>query len=178
VVDLLVDIVSRNGNLMLNFPLPASGMLDSDELAVLEGITKWMAVNSEGIYASRPWKLFGEGPAAAPAPKKVDGAAFNEEKRKDMNYEDVRFTTKGGALYAFVMGWPDNGGQVVIKALGSGAAGKAVGLDESANIADVQLLGHGKVAFTRGDDGLKITLPERRPGEHAYAFRISGRGLV
>ena len=62
VIDLLVDIVSRNGNLMLNIPLPASGMPDPDELAVLEGITKWMAINSEGIYATRPWKIFGESP--------------------------------------------------------------------------------------------------------------------
>ena len=172
VIDLLVDIVSRNGNLMLNFPLPASGMLDNDELTVLEGITRWMAVNSEGIYATRPWKLFGEGPAAGGAAKKGEGASFNEEKRKDMNYEDVRFTTKGKTLYAFVMGWPDGGGQVVIKALGSG------GPHGGATIADVQLLGHGKVAFTRGEDGLKVQLPDRRPGEHAYAFKINGEGLV
>ncbi len=59
---MLVDIVSRNGNLLLNFPLPGSGALDAEELKVLEEITEWMAVNSEGIYATRPWKIFGEGP--------------------------------------------------------------------------------------------------------------------
>ena len=63
-IDLLVDVVSRNGNLMLNFPLPNSGELDYEELVILDEITKWMAINSEGIYASRPWKIFGDGPVA------------------------------------------------------------------------------------------------------------------
>ncbi|HEY8968056.1 MAG TPA: alpha-L-fucosidase [Puia sp.] len=172
VVDLLVDIVSRNGNLMLNFPLPASGMLDSDELTVLDGITRWMAVNSEGIYATRPWKIFGEGPSTDAASKKNGGAAFNEGARKNMTYEDVRFTTKGKTLYAFIMGWPDNGGQVVIRPLGSG------GPHRDATIADVQLLGHGKVEFQRVAEGLRIMLPERQPGDYAFTFKISGEGLV
>ncbi|MDO6430288.1 alpha-L-fucosidase [Flavitalea sp. BT771] len=173
VVDLLVDIVSRNGNLMLNFPLPASGMLDNDELTVLDGITRWMAVNSEAIYATRPWKLFGEGPAAdAASDKNKKAAAFNEGHRKDMAYEDVRFTTKGKTLYAFVMGWPDKGGQVTIKALAS------AGADKTGTIADIQLLGHGKVDFKREEAGLKIQLPGRKPCEHAFAFKISGEGLV
>jgi len=173
VIDLLVDIVSRNGNLMLNFPLPASGMLDSDELTVLDGITRWMAVNSEGIYATRPWKVFGEGPATdSGSAKSKEGAAFNEGKRKDMTYEDVRFTTKGKTLYAFIMGWPDNGKQVVIRPLGSG------GLSKAATIGDIQLLGHGKVEFRRNEDGLTILLPDRQPGEHVFTFKISGEGLV
>ncbi|HWB92196.1 MAG TPA: alpha-L-fucosidase [Puia sp.] len=172
VIDLLVDIVSRNGNLMLNFPLPASGMLDSDELSVLDGITRWMAVNSEGIYATRPWKLFGEGPSTDGAAKSKGGAAFNEGHRKDMSYEDIRFTTKGKTLYAFIMGWPDSGGQVVIRPLGTrGPSG-------AASIADVQLLGHGKVEFQRVEEGLRIMLPDRQPGDYAFTFKINGEGLV
>lgn len=172
VIDLLVDIVSRNGNLMLNFPLPASGMLDSDELAVLDGITRWMAVNSEGIYATRPWKIFGEGPSTDMAAKKSEGASFNEGNRTDMTHKDVRFTTKGTTLYAFIMGWPDDGGQVVIRPLGSGGAHK------EATIADVQLLGYGKVDFQRVDEGLRIKLPDRQPGDYAFTFKITGEGLV
>src|SRR5690242_21296018 len=83
---MLVDIVSRNGNLMLNFPLPASGMLDPDELNVLDGITKWMAVNSEGIYATRPWKIYGTGPEEDKSNKEKK-AQFNENNRKDLTYE-------------------------------------------------------------------------------------------
>jgi len=173
VVDLLVDIVSRNGNLMLNFPLPASGMLDNDELTVLDGITRWMAVNSEAIYATRPWKLFGDGPAAdGAADKNKKEAAFNEGHRKDMTYEDFRYTTKGKTLYAFVMGWPDTKRQVVIRPLSSNGGSRA------ASIQDVQLLGHGKVEFRRTEEGLTILLPDQRPCEHAFAFKISGVGLV
>ena len=89
-----------------------------------------------------------------------------------MTYEDVRFTTKGKTLYAFIMGWPDNGGQVVIRPLGSD------GSHRDATIADVQLLGHGKVEFQRVAEGLRIMLPERQPGDYAFTFRISGEGLV
>jgi len=172
VIDLLVDIVSRNGNLMLNFPLPASGMPDNDELAVLDGITRWMAVNSEGIYATRPWKIFGGGPSTDSPEKKKEGASFNEDKRKDMTHEDVRFTTKDGKLYAFAMGWPANQDQLVIKALGS------QGIAKAAAIEDVQLLGHGKVEFQRVEEGLRIMLPDHQPGAYAFTFKISGNGLA
>lgn len=174
VVDLLVDIVSRNGNLMLNFPLPASGMLDSSELAVLDGITKWMAVNSEGIYATRPWKIYGTGPQLQVSrnEKEVNSAhQFNEKNRNELSYEDIRFTTQGHTLYAFFMGWPKEQ-QVVIKPL-STTSEQTVG-----KIEHVELLGHGNVEFTRNEEGLKVTLPAQKPCEHAYALKISGRDLV
>jgi len=104
VLDMLVDIVSRNGNLLLNFPLPGSGELDSEEQKVLSGITDWMHINSEGIYATRPWKIFGEGPSTMPAPQRPDRPGFNERGRKPLTAQDVRFTQKGQTLYAFVMG--------------------------------------------------------------------------
>ena len=175
VVDLLVDIVSRNGNLMLNFPLPASGMLDPDELAVLDGITRWMAVNSEGIYDTRPWKIFGEGPQSAitkNASEVNSAQAFNERNRKQFTHEDVRFTTKGATLYAFLMGWPEAGGQAVIRPLSANSP------HIKGTVENIELLGHGKVSFTRDAEGLKITLPAQKPAEHASAFRISGQGLV
>jgi alpha-L-fucosidase len=176
VIDLLVDIVSRNGNLMLNFPLPASGMLDSDELSILDGITKWMAVNSEGIYATRPWKIYGEGPQSAITKNtsEVNSAQqFNERNRKQFTHEDVRFTTKGNTLYAFVMGWPEGDGkQVVIRPLAIKSPHKVGAIE------NVELLGHGKVDFKRDEEGVRIILPGHQPGEHAYAFKISGSSLV
>ena len=175
VIDLLVDIVSRNGNLMLNIPLPASGMPDSDELAVLDGITKWMAINSEGIYATRPWKIFGEGPRSAiakDANAMSSAQQFNESKRKDLTYEDVRFTTKGNVLYAFIMGWPEGGQQFVIKPLSTTSEQKVGAIE------NVELLGHGKVAFTRDTEGLKVTLPASKPGEHAFTLKLTGQNLV
>ena len=164
VVDMLVDIVSKNGNLMLNIPLPASGMPDPDELAVLDGITKWMAVNSEGIYGTRPWKQFGEG-AVNPRAVKGGGESFNESKRKDLTDKDVRFMTKGDVLFAYFMGWPSDG-VVKIRALAG------------ANVEEVVLMGRGKVEFVQEVDGLKVMLNGEKPCEHAYALKVQGRGLV
>ena len=165
VIDLLVDIVSRNGNLMLNFPLPNSGMLDDQELKILDEITRWMAINSEGIYATRPWKIFGDGPVAT-APPSGRGARFNEGGRKDLTAEEVRFTTKGSTLYAFVMGWPQK--QAVIKSLAT------TGTVARTKIRNVELLGFkGKVKWTQDDRGLAVELPEQKPCEHAIAFKIA-----
>ena len=115
VIDLLCDIVSRNGNLMLNIPLPNTGKPDDEELKSVEGITQWMAVNSEGIYGTRPWKISGNPPAAPPAGAQM---GFNERNRKDLTAADVRYTTKGSVLYAFVMGWPEH--EAVIPTLAEG----------------------------------------------------------
>ena len=171
VIDMLVDIVSRNGNLMLNFPLPASGMLDPDELNVLDGITKWMAVNSEGIYATRPWKIYGTGPEEDKS-KKETKSQFNENKRKELTYQDIRFTTKGKTLYAFFMGWPQNNSPLLIKALGTRSDQK------TGNIENVELLGYEKVDFKRDDEGLKVSLPEKPTGGHAFTLKISGQDLI
>jgi alpha-L-fucosidase len=64
---MLVDIVSRNGNLLLNFPLPGSGQLDDRELTVLFALTDWMSVNQDGIHGTRPWKINGDRPSSVPA---------------------------------------------------------------------------------------------------------------
>jgi len=163
VIDMLCDIVSRNGNLMLNFPLPNSGALDAEELKVLDGITKWMAVNSEGIYGTRPWKVSGN--AAAPAPAAQSG--FNERNRKELTANDARFTTKGGALYAFLMGWPER--EAVVPTL---ALGGSLGVGK---IRSVELLGHkGKVKFTQDGSALKVEIPAEKPSEHAIGLKIVG----
>jgi alpha-L-fucosidase len=167
VIDLLVDIVSRNGNLMLNFPLPNSGMLDDQELKIVDAITKWMAVNSEGIYSTRPWKTFGDGPVAntppAPSPR---GNAFNERNRKDLTADEVRFTSKGKTIYAFIMGWPAK--ETVIKPLGTAGAISAP------KIANVQLLGfRGKVKWTQEAGGLRVEMPAAPPCDYAITLKVT-----
>ncbi len=170
VIDMLVDIVSKNGNLMLNFPLPSSGMLDDRELKVLEAITAWMAINSEAIHGTRPWKVSGQAPPAKATA--AQDTNFNEKDRKDLTAEDVRFTTKGQTLYAFVMGWP-TGRQASISALGSSSP-QAAG-----TIERVRLLGFpGELKWKREAAALKIDLPEHPPAEYAMAFEISGRGIA
>jgi len=149
VIDLLTDIVSKNGNLLLNFPLPNSGELDPEEMTVLEGITAWMAVNSEGIYATRPWKIYGEGPSTQVA---IKSGGFNEDKRGDFTAEDVRFTTKGSTLYAFVMGWPEK--EALVRALAKN------GPQNPGKIRHVKLLGYGgQVKWKQDESGLKVEIP-------------------
>lgn len=157
VIDLLVDIVSKNGNLLLNFPLPNSGALDFAEREVLAGITAWMAVNSEGIYATRPWKIHGEGPSTKvvirPNGKEFDP---NESKQPDLTAADIRYTTKGSTLYAFMMGWPQ--GVAVFPALGTSSP------QNPAKITGATMLGDSApLRFKQEADGLKVTLPPNRP---------------
>ena len=152
---------------MLNFPLPNSGELDGQELKILEEITRWMAVNSEGIYSTRPWKIFGEGPVASAPQTGGRGPRFNEAARRDFTAEEVRFTTKGKTLYAFLMGWPEK--QAVIKALSTksdSAPFKVVG---------VELLGFkDKVQWTQDENGLTVQMPQQKPGDHAIALKVLG----
>ncbi len=153
VVDLLVDIVSKNGNLLLNFPLPNSGELDFAEREILEGITAWMAVNSEGIYGTRPWKIYGEGPSTKVAVAST-GREFdpNEGKKPDLTAADIRFTTKADTLYAFMQGWP--GALAVIPALGSASP------QNPPKINGVFLLGsRDSLRFTQAQNGLQVHLP-------------------
>jgi alpha-L-fucosidase len=165
VVDMLVDIVSKNGNLMLNIPLPASGMPDLEELNIVEEITRWMAVNSEGIHGSRPWKKFGEGAPVQSADQ--NSKAFNEESRRAFDANDVRFTTKGDVLYAFVMGQPKF--RSVIRSLALDTALRV------GRITSVELVGsEAKIAWTQDQSGLLISVPEELPTKHAVAFRIRG----
>jgi alpha-L-fucosidase len=168
VIDMLVDIVSRNGNLLLNFPLPASGMLDPEEMKILDEISRWMAVNSDGIYGTRPWQVFGEGPSTEPVSTTQGGSsehhlatAFNERNRKPLSGEDVRFTTKGKTLYAFLMGWP--AGEIKIRALAG-----------TEKLNRVELLGsRTPVDWRQQPDGLRLKLSGDKPSDHAVTLRIS-----
>jgi alpha-L-fucosidase len=171
VVQMLVDIVSKNGNLMLNIPLPGPGAPDTDELAFLADLTRWMDVNGEAIYGTRPWKVFGEGPAlGAGAPIRAQG--FNEGKNRPYTGEDIRFTKKGETLYAFALAWPTTG-QLRIASLAAGSP------HAPGEIARVELRGTGTpLAFTRDAGGLVVTLPAQKPGDHVYTFEISGRGIA
>jgi alpha-L-fucosidase len=159
---MLTDIVSKNGNLMLNIPVRGEGTIDDDELKVLEGITAWMSVNSEGIYATRPWKIYGEGPS------KLSGSGRAQTAPK-YTAEDIRFTTKGDTLFAFALGWPESG-TLTVKALASNSAQVA-----GRKVADVSLLGYGgKLEWSQTADGLTVKLPEKTPSDYAVTLRIKG----
>jgi alpha-L-fucosidase len=166
IVGMLTDIVSKNGNLMLNIPLRGDGSIDDREEAFLAGLTAWMDVNSEGIYSTRPWKIYGEGPsttarATTRGPGRSAAPAYTSE--------DIRFTTKGETLYAFVGAWPES--RIArIKSLASGSPQMA-----GAKVTSVSLLGFdGKVSWTQDEQGLSVNLPENAPSKYAVTLRING----
>jgi alpha-L-fucosidase len=164
VIQTLCDIVSKNGNLLLNIPVRGDGTIDDKEEAVLKGIADWMDVNKEAIFDTRPWKVFGEGPASAAAPAAVGN--FTEGKGKPFTAQDVRFTTKGDTLYAIVLGAPKK--DLLINSLG--AAGKLSGQ----KIRKVTLLGSKeKLTWSQAPDALTIKAPEKIPNDIANVYKIS-----
>jgi len=170
IIHTLVDVVSKNGNLLLNIPVRGDGTIDSEERAVVEEIAGWMQVNNESIYGTRPWKVFGEGPAMqSAAPISTQG--FNEGKGKPFTAEDVRFVINGPTLYATALGWPGEKG-CMIKSLASTSpylAGK--------KISGVSLLGYnGKVNWAQTAEGLKIQMPTQKPNTIAVVFKIDDVG--
>jgi alpha-L-fucosidase len=167
VSQMLIDIVSKNGNLQLSIPLPGNGVPDADELTFLAELTAWMDVNSEGIYATRPWKVYGEGPSVTKqAPQGQFGGARDV---RGYTSEDIRFTAKGDSLYAFIMVWPETR-TAVVKSL----AANSREID-GRRVADVSLLGYGgKIKWTQDDKGLTVQLPDQPPSASAVTLKIKG----
>ncbi len=160
----LVDIVSKNGCLLLNIGPRPDGTIPEPEEEMLLEIGRWLEANGEAVYGTRPWKVYGEGPTQV-----VEGT-FNDTKRAAFSGSDVRFTTRGKALYATLLGWPE-GGEATIRSLGShlrlypGEVGK------------VRLLGcEEPLAWSRDADGLKVRLPAGSAGQPAYALKIEPAG--
>ncbi|MBE3069014.1 MAG: alpha-L-fucosidase [Planctomycetes bacterium] len=163
VIHMLVDIVSKNGNLLINVVQRPDGSLDPEAGKVLEEMAAWIAVNGEGIYETRPWLIHGEGLVRA------KGGNFKE----DFAYtaKDIRFTTRGDkTLYAFAMGWPADG-KLVIRSL-------AKFPEVTGKITAVSLLGHaGQVKWTHTADGLAVDLPAAKPCDYAVALKITADNL-
>jgi alpha-L-fucosidase len=165
VVQMLIDIVSKNGNLMLSVPVRGDGTLDEDEVKIVEGIGAWMSPNGEAIYATRPWKVYGEGPSTV-ASNQTRGQFGGARDVRPYTAEDFRFTAKGDTVYAFMMGWPADG-KATIKSLAQGSE------NFPKEVAKVELLGAGgPLTFTRDASGLVVNLPEKKPNEYAYALKI------
>lgn len=162
VVDELVDIVSKNGNLLLDITPTANGVIPEPVEQRLLAIGAWLDVNGEAIYHTRPWKVLGEGPT------QIAPGMFGEEKTPDFTAGDVRFTSRGRTLYAIVLDWPQHTPELVIKSLNTNDA--LLAKDEIANIT---LLGYDQKLTWRHDaEALRIKLPSQKPGNFAYTFKI------
>jgi len=162
VIQMLVDIVSKNGNLLLNVVQTPEGDLEQDVLDILEEIAAWTPVNGEGIYGTRPWMVYGEGPSTANTEKGRFGGVRDVRKYTGA---DIRFTQKDGFVYAFVLEKPSE--NIIITSMGktSVAAGKKV--------RSVTMLGsESKIKWKQSDEGLIISLPEDMPEWTVLGFKI------
>ncbi len=156
VITNLIDIVSKNGNLLLNIGPRADGTITEEETQTLLGTGKWLGINGEAIYGTRPWKIFGEGPTESAS------GSFADQK-KPFTWQDIRFTTKGDVLYAIALGKPL--GNINIKALGTQAA--------NGTIASVELIGSNeKLNWIQQTDALVIKPVKNYLSENAEVFKI------
>lgn len=164
VVKLLMDVVSKNGNLLLSVPLRADGTFDEKEEAILNEFGAWMDINKEAIYSTRPWKIFGEGPIAD-SDIKLNAQGFNEGAYGNATAQEIRFTQTEKSLYVTLLAWPEEK-KAVIKSLSEG--------NElyPAEIKNIELLGYGEVEFSRTPEALIIELPEKVLNQIAPVFKI------
>jgi len=159
IVHQLVDIVSKNGNLLVNFGPRSDGTIPDEVQTVLREVGSWLKINGEAIYGTRPWKIYGEGPT-----KIVEGA-FHDTEAQPFTDRDFRFTTKQDVLYACELGWP-SGGKAVIHSF---TAAQFVGRKATA----VSLLGStSPIPFDVQNDGMHLRLPSQPIGKYAHCFKI------
>ena len=164
VVQMLADVVSKNGNLLLSVPVRGDGTIDEKEEAIVDDIARWTTANGEAIFGTRPWRKFGEGPTAA-APAEASG----EAKAKPFTAEDVRYTCRGDSLYAIFLDTPR--GESVLRSLG----GRQF---PDSQIERVTSMDGASIPWRRESEALVVQLPARSDEDFVPAIRIDGRGLV
>ena len=173
-IDELVDIVSKNGNLLLSIGPKPDGTIGESEADILRDFGAWLKVNGEAIYGTRPWKVYGEGPAKfAQGETKFKNKHHTEYDDVESVAADIRFTAKGDVLYAIALGWPaDNTFRIKTLRRGSPQVPRPV---RSIDF----ISGSGEIAWTQTDDALVIETDGKKPCEAAYAFRITfNEGLL
>jgi alpha-L-fucosidase len=157
----LADIVSKNGVLLLDIGPKPDGTIPAPIQERLLAIGAWLKINGEAIYGTRPFQVFGEGPT------EVKGGHFGEAKIKEFTAQDIRYTTRGGALYAIVLGWPTQ--PLTLRSLARNAPGI------QGQVRRIQMLGApGNLSWTQNDQGLTIRLPASPPCPYAVVCKITG----
>ncbi|WP_286133394.1 alpha-L-fucosidase [Colwellia sp. UCD-KL20] len=162
-VDDLMDIISKNGSLLLNIGPKPDGTIPEPEIALLKEIGDWLAINGEAVYNTRPWVTYGEGETYVPDGKNLNNA---EKNRKDFNSSDIRFTQNEGTLYATILAWPGDNAKITIRSI--------TPKNYADKIAKVELIGHkGELTFKQTAKGLMINLPAGSPSKHAQVLKIT-----
>ena len=157
-IDDLVDIVSKNGNLLLNVGPRADGSIPEKQQAILKEIGHWLAINGEAIYGTRPWKIAGEG-----STKQASGY-MSEGKTTAYKADDFRFTTKGDVLYAIAL--DSSCDTVCIKSL-------AKGNPYNRTVKRVSMLGcDAPLKWEQTPEGLKVKFPDRTPTDYAHVLKV------
>jgi len=158
IVNQLIDIVSKNGNLLLNIGPRSDGTIPEEVQQVLLDVGAWLNINGEAIYGTRPWRTYGEGPT------KVTAGTFHDTDSAKYTAEDFRFTTKPDVLYVIGLAWPASG-EAVVHSLTPTAGSEA--------LKSVELLGsNSKLEFEQRADGLHVRVPAQSPGKYAYVLRL------
>ena len=163
VVRMLVDIVSKNGNLLLSVPIRSDGTIDEKEEAILADIKAWMDINGESIYGTRTWKTFGEGPLAE-ASNPLNSQGFNEGQA--YSSRDVRYVQKDGKVYATIMAWPTSDSFTF-------QSFSVTSKYYSGKVTGVKLLGQGAVEYSQGIEGLTVAIPATHDDAIAPVFEIT-----
>ncbi|MBO3804050.1 MAG: alpha-L-fucosidase [Candidatus Brockarchaeota archaeon] len=154
----LVDIVSKNGCLLLNVAPRPDGTIPEEQRQILLEVGRWLEANGEAVYGTRPWIVYGEGPTRSV------GGEFKDQS-EPFTGRDIRFTTRDGALYAVALAWP--GEELVVQSLSTNLR------LYQGEVGSVRLLGSEEpVEWSRGESGLRVKMPTRRPCDHAFALRI------
>ena len=160
----LVDMVSKNGRLLLNVGPKADGTIPEEAKERLLGIGEWLKVNGEAIYGTRPWLIYGEGPTV------WQEGAYTDHRRRPYTGQDIRFTIKDNVLYAIALAWP--GETIKIHSLKRKEVELSIYWSKQ-DIKNIKMLGDNKeLDWHFVDDGLVIKTPAKKPCEHAFVFRI------
>ena len=160
VVTNLIDIVSKNGNLLLNIGPRSDGSITEEETNVLLGTGEWLSVNGEAIYGTRPWKIYGEGP--------TESASGEFKAQAPYTFKDIRFTTKGDTVYAITLDLPAVREEIKVLSLAS--------ISKVGIISNIELIGSDKkLKWKQKKDALIIQAPDEYPSKNAAAFRITFR---
>ena len=155
-VNNLIDIVSKNGHLLLNIGPRSDGTIPEEVQKILLDVGVWLSINGEAIYGTRPWKIYGEGPT------KVAGGSFSDAKDKPFTADDIRFTAKGDVLYAISMDW-------AVKDL----AISSLGLSKIGKIKSVELIGSkDKISWLQNPNDLNIKSSSAYPAKYAVVYKI------